>query len=63
MQQPEQAHHWSGALAQPCGSYSSWGRAGPYLLARSMLLEAAVPASRESLVQVPPVLASAWRRA
>ena len=29
MQQPEQTHHWSGALAQPCGSYSSWGRGDP----------------------------------
>ena len=63
MQQPEQAHRWSGALAQPCGSYSSWGLGGPCLVARKMLLEAAVPPSRQPPLQVPQVLAAAWRRA
>ena len=46
IKQPEQAHHWSGALAQPCGSYFSWGLAGSFLVARKMLREVAEPSWR-----------------
>ena len=63
IKQPEQTHHWSGALAQPCGSYISWGLAGSLLVAGKMLQEVAESSSRYSLLQVPQALASAWARA